>query len=956
MSLGFTNGFNEKLQWDGKVCDDKTRKTDCSIKEWIQYGAEKEDAERWFPPAQASLRSFNHFHDPISGKGLHDLGKSGMSALEWAQNPEEQGKLNYFGNSIWPEGDQSWPTLRALYLQTLLDTDDTSRRAKFARLFKGLGHQMHLVQDMAVPTHVRNDAHPLDPLLGRNYRGTFYFETWAKTHNSEITAMASGPAVYPLLDFTTPYTANSSLVSISQIWDANRYDGTNPSASSTQGISEYTNANFLSTDTIFKQSNDNHYFPYPKTTSTDLPQYINDNLLPERIVSADGKVDNRFYISKVDHGQTVGHFLRVGYFSNDTRSEPGQESVFFRTLYLDEACHRSYAEKLVPRAVGYSAAILDYFFRGTLEIRHPFVKFVSNGTTLSIGGFEFDAQNVSMIGNADEPLISGSLQLAYRYLTPAEMKKQDEKDRIYSYGLVPNTRIHRKDSTAPYTVLERGTVTEPLNDGRVRLEAFLPTGTNIPLDASEITFWLVFSGTLGSEVNTGVAVGSHRFETQALKDITRIAYSYQHGGKDTQPIHPSNIFTVLASGEDIRNITRLNPLPVPVGGRFTGYFAPAWSPKGNLLAFEQEQCGQTRPPDDFPVIHCNVEDRRRDIVIVDQAAGPPDPTRPAILLEYAASNYPFPHSNATLRSAIYLPSFSPDGEKVACIIEHPLIAHQDLGWFSLPTPQSPTPLANIVGGWKSPGLSYWDKKSLFGAGPVWSPMSNTIAYYYDSYNFSTAPSPVKGIYTIRPNGANDTPIADDDFWNTQHAYSPDGNLFVFISNRGRPVGDYSEGSLDLWLMDVNGGAITLLYDGAKSCFTPTFSPDGLRVAFRQGGSICTVNLSGQDFKAVSSIPVGSPDYLGDVTWSPYLDDYAPALTLTAKQGNTTVGQIKSGESVDLVWISHGADKISIDNGIGDQPALSGSVKVWPTADTIYTVCAYNWAAKSTAKVAISVKP
>jgi hypothetical protein len=117
-----------------------------------------------------------------------------------------------------------------------------------------------------------------------------------------------------------------------------------------------------------------------------------------------------------------------------------------------------------------------------------------------------------------------------------------------------------------------------------------------------------------------------------------------------------------------------------------------------------------------------------------------------------------------------------------------------------------------------------------------------------------------------------------------------------------------------------------------------------------------VNLSGQDFKAVSSIPVGSPDYLGDVTWSPYLDDYAPALTLTAKQGNTTVGQIKSGESVDLVWISHGADKISIDNGIGDQPALSGSVKVWPTADTIYTVCAYNWAAKSTAKVAISVKP
>lgn len=27
-------------------------------------------------------------------------------------------------------------------------------------LFRGLGHQIHLIQDMAVPEHVRNDAHP----------------------------------------------------------------------------------------------------------------------------------------------------------------------------------------------------------------------------------------------------------------------------------------------------------------------------------------------------------------------------------------------------------------------------------------------------------------------------------------------------------------------------------------------------------------------------------------------------------------------------------------------------------------------------------------------------------------------------------------------------------------------------------------------------------------------------
>ena len=156
--FGFDNGFNEKLNWPNQVCDDKTHQTNCSIKDWLKYGAEKEDAEI----SQISGRFNNHFHNPRNGEGIDDweLGiypVTDESNLEWAQDSPEQ---NLADAPYWPEGDQSWPTLRGLYKEALTAVEDTDRQAKFARLFKGLGHQMHLVQDMAVPAHVRNDSHP----------------------------------------------------------------------------------------------------------------------------------------------------------------------------------------------------------------------------------------------------------------------------------------------------------------------------------------------------------------------------------------------------------------------------------------------------------------------------------------------------------------------------------------------------------------------------------------------------------------------------------------------------------------------------------------------------------------------------------------------------------------------------------------------------------------------------
>jgi hypothetical protein len=44
---------------------------------------------------------------------------------------------------------------------------------------------------------------------------------------------------------------------------------------------------------------------------------------------------------------------------------------FYGSFKLDENCYLEYAQKLIPRAVGYSKAMLDYFFRGDLKVTIP---------------------------------------------------------------------------------------------------------------------------------------------------------------------------------------------------------------------------------------------------------------------------------------------------------------------------------------------------------------------------------------------------------------------------------------------------------------------------------------------------------------------------------------------------------------------------------------------------------
>jgi len=157
--------------------------TDALAKEWnrrhhnlsdrdmaaLTRGSREED--------EPNARSLNHFYNPLTREGLSVSGLiAGYGAPEWAQSRTEQSEPLFGGQFTWPEALNAYQT--------------GDREAAFL----ALGHVLHVVEDMAVPAHTRNDEH----LEGDG------FEDWVKSVNGGETPLALDwskvePSVCPTL-------------------------------------------------------------------------------------------------------------------------------------------------------------------------------------------------------------------------------------------------------------------------------------------------------------------------------------------------------------------------------------------------------------------------------------------------------------------------------------------------------------------------------------------------------------------------------------------------------------------------------------------------------------------------------------------------------------------------------------------------------------------------------------
>lgn len=511
------------------------------VHKWLQEGGELEDSGSNWDLLIKTHRSYNHFHNPLKpweSAGLDDLISippyltTGASSLLWAQDGSKQASA--------PEGNRTWNKTRECFFIALTGRDfagqivapDKKRRdEQFAKMFLGLGHQMHLIQDAAVPDHVRNDAHPEDSVYSK-MKSNIFLESWTAARANFINNLASNPVLPTVSHDPAAYILDESynnrqLAPSALFIDTDQYRNTNPgqffssnlATSLVIGLAEYTNANFFSEDTTFASEryaqDHKHYFPYPNVSDTDIQEYIAGTKPIETVTAADSTQVTGVWISKNKnsdpaHGESILHFIKPSpLLTMRVYNQFGESDLFYKTFFRDEICHKDYVEKLIPRAVGYSAGLLNYFFRGSIEISPPdnAVYAITDGSILpqSFTYIKAKVRNTTPLevdtnGNplSYESMQSGILHAVARYkIVP------DYYPNLWNY---PPDRVNMQNKAYSYSVSAPVSIAS-LNSTVPTEFVFDFAGNEIPANITDLSLQVIFKGTLGNEKDIAVAVG-----------------------------------------------------------------------------------------------------------------------------------------------------------------------------------------------------------------------------------------------------------------------------------------------------------------------------------------------------------------------------------------------------------------------------------------------------------------
>ncbi len=249
---------------------------------WLVQGAIDEDA---------APRYTNHFYDPVYTRGWN----GNLTAKEWAQSPEAQSQ------PLLPKGNQSWK--QAIYLY---------RQGNKKEALIALGHTLHLIEDVSVPDHTRNDTHI--PVNGMESP----YEEWVENH------LAANYESY----------ANKLIIDGINLSNLPNLD------SAFDELARFSNSNFFSED-----STDGADYKFP---------FLNNNF---------------FKLEKIQNNKTVKVFysddesFRLAFYENTRRN-----IIQRKDLSIDDGLILSdYLSILGPKATQYSASVIDLFFREVEE-------------------------------------------------------------------------------------------------------------------------------------------------------------------------------------------------------------------------------------------------------------------------------------------------------------------------------------------------------------------------------------------------------------------------------------------------------------------------------------------------------------------------------------------------------------------------------------------------------------
>ncbi|MGH8850787.1 MAG: hypothetical protein ACREYD_07325, partial [Casimicrobiaceae bacterium] len=436
-----------------------------SVEELVRLGALCEDAA---VGTAENLRFLNHFYDPQNqGQGLYLL-TSHTDSLTWAL--DRQNALTTQQYSI--------RRAKEYLLAALTQPNFQSRQQNLATMFRTLGHIMHLVQDLGQPQHTRNDSH------GFVHR----FETYVDRENSKDT-LIYGPY--------RPVTPTK----IDDLWHTSTFSG----------LADYSSRGFVTAGTNFRgilgvsgiQADPSHPLPDPAGALTVARQITDPDLLGPNGPSQALRGEIRFvstvvadnYAGSADRNPMTATY---SLFADDL-----QHYVGYTHFSLNSLTYREAAKRLIPRAVGYSAGFLNYFFRGSMKVAPP-----DEGAFAIVNHRPGDSQPAGCgtpcgfrklklkVSNTtpDEQMGAGTLLLVARY----HLNNCYLSDLSGEFGGTSYAGSICRSVEESISVSNSITVKEVKSDfGDASLE--FTFAQPIPINATDLHLQIIFRGVLGEE-------------------------------------------------------------------------------------------------------------------------------------------------------------------------------------------------------------------------------------------------------------------------------------------------------------------------------------------------------------------------------------------------------------------------------------------------------------------------
>lgn len=406
-----------------------------SIVQHLRSGAVEEDHGK---------RALNHFFDPTRNAPITVFGiRPGKTSPDWAL--AARGSI--------PEQASSYYDAREYFYQALTAPDKKAREFLWASTFATLGNVVHHLQDMAQPQHVRNDVHLDQYKLGgvNPFYNPSLYEKYSTGANVPGLSSSATPVYSPsnLSHFNSPR----------QFW-----------VNGGKGLAEYTNRGFVSAGTnltgTFSNIQPNSRFPAPSGAGAVIEtRQISDPALAAECPGSPipkGLIGQINFIGTPVEDKVTGitevnkRTSTYSIFDEDLQNYAGLNAVFSLNRFNYCEAHKF----LIPRAVAYSAGLINYFFRGKID----FVPDPQNS-------------NAYVIKNMGPEAMNGTFALYY---------DADDGLRYPVPGASWNLQIRQ--------------------NGQVDSLTFAPPANPAPLQPDE--YILVFKGDMGQEVTGSNSVGA----------------------------------------------------------------------------------------------------------------------------------------------------------------------------------------------------------------------------------------------------------------------------------------------------------------------------------------------------------------------------------------------------------------------------------------------------------------